>query len=321
MRVPICVVPVPARRSYFDLPPWEPELRRIDCEAYELTGDDAPRLHASSRTANVYHRGVRPHLSQRSVDLVSAFGRSARTARAEWRDITAATPPPVSPLELSGIVYTTVLNPFDQRKNWEDLLTAFLFALRDRDDATLVMKLVVPPRRAAYAVNRIVRFRRTLGIEHRCGIVLISAYLDDAQLRELTAASTYYLNASRAEGACLPLQDFLTAGRPALAPRHSAIADYFDSGCGVVVESHPEPTSWPQDPNGRCTTTWHRLVWTSLRDGIAESYDLATKDRAGYERLSVNARARMYELAGDEAVWRRLQPALDAVAERSRRAL
>lgn len=321
VRVPIRVVPVPVRRPLFELAAWEPQRLLLDCQAYELTSDGAPRLQASSHATSVYHRRVRPRLSRRSIDLASALGRSARTARAEWRDITSAAPPPHSPVELSGIVYTTVLNPFDQRKNWEDLLTAFLFALRDRADATLVVKLVVPPQRAAFGVNRIVRFWRTLGIGHQCRVVLVSAYLDDAQMIELTAASTYYLNASRAEGACLPMQDFLAAGRPAVAPRHSAIADYFDSGSGLVVESHPEPTSWPQDPDGRCTTTWHRLVWTSLRDRIAESYDVASHDRAGYARLSANARARMHALASDEAVWARLEPALDFLAERNRRAL
>jgi len=321
VRVPIRVVPVPVRRQFFELAAWEPQRRLLDCPAYELTSDGVPRLPASSHATSVYHRRVRPHLSRRSIDLASALGRSARTARAEWRDITSAAPPPLSCVELSGIVYTTVLNPFDQRKNWEDLLTAFLFALRDHSDATLVVKLVVPPQRAAFGVNRIVRFWRTLGIGHRCRVVLISAYLDDAQMLELTGASTYYLNASRAEGACLPLQDFLAAGRPAVAPRHSAIADYFDSGSGLVVESHPEPTSWPQDPDGRCTTIWHRLVWTSLRDRIAESYDMATHDRAGYARLSANAQARMHARASDEAVWAQLEPALDSIEQRDRRAL
>lgn len=320
VRVPVAVVPVPVRRECFELAPWEPQSRVLNCQGYALDGDSvsaAPR--ASSRPAGVYQRRVRPHLSPRSIDLVSAFGRSARNARAEWRDITFSALAPVAPLELSGIVYTTVLNPFDQRKNWEDLLTAFLFALRDRDDATLVIKLVVPPERAKFGVNKVVRFWRTLGVAHRCRVILISAYLDDAQMLGLTAASTFYLNASRAEGACLPLQDFLAAGRPAIAPRHSAIADYFDASAGLVVESHPEPTSWPQDLEGRCTTTWHRLVWTSLRDRIAESYDLAKNDRVTYARMAADARARMHALASDDAVWSRLEPALDSIASRSRR--
>jgi hypothetical protein len=131
---------------------------------------------------------------------------------------------------------------------------------------------------------------------------------------ELARGTTYYLNSSRAEGACLPLQDFLAAGRPAIAPRHTAIADYFSADAGFVVESHPEPASWPQDPEGRCTTTWHRLVWPSLRDSIQESYQVAQSRRSHYGTLAANARAVMAARAGSEAVWPRLEAALDSVA-------
>ena len=132
-------------------------------------------------------------------------------------------------------------------------------------------------------------------------------------MAELARGTTYYLNSSRAEGACLPLQDFLAAGRPAIAPRHSAIADYFSDDAGFVVESHPEPASWPQDPEGRCTTTWHRLVWPSWRDSIWESYSVAKSDRARYEALAANARASMTQRCASEAVWPRLESALDSV--------
>ena len=94
----------------------------------------------------------------------------------------------------------------------------------------------------------------------------------------------------------------------------TAIADYFDHHSGFVVESHPEPAAWPQDPDGRCTTTWHRLVWPSLRDAIRESYEVARSQRPRYDALAANARAVMTARAGTEAVWARLAPALDSVA-------
>jgi glycosyltransferase involved in cell wall biosynthesis len=321
VRVPIRVTPVPVMAEYFGVAQWEPRAIILDCDAYVLAPDVTQRRNASSRAKDIYQRRVRPHLSLRSADLAGAFGRAAAAARSEWRDITSAGLAPVSNVELPGVIYTTVLNPFDQRKNWEDLLTAFLFALRDRDDATLLIKLAVAPERATFGLNKIVRFWRRLGLSHRCRVVIITAYLADDAMTKLAAASTYYLNASRAEGACLPLQNFLAAGRPAIAPRHSAIADYFDDGCGFVVESHPEPAPWPQDPDGRCTTSWHRLVWTSLRDQIAESYRVATSDRAEYERLSANARETLQSLASADAVWARLEAALDSVVAGSGHAL
>jgi len=312
VRTPISVVPVPIRPAYFDIPSWTDQRVVIDCKCYVVTPapSAAPRV---GRGKRIYHRYVQPRLSPRSADALSAAAHALSAMRGEWRDMRAVDCAASDSLELSGIVYTTVLNPFDQRKNWTDLLTAYLLALEGCDDATLVIKLAVPPARAASGLNKILGFYRRLDLPHRCRLVLVSDYLTDAQMLELARGSTYYLNSSRAEGACLPLQDFLAAARPAIAPRHTAIADYFAEDSGFVVDSHPEPASWPQDPEGRCTTTWHRLVWTSLRDAISESYQVAKSRRSCYETLAANARAVMSARAGSEAVWTRLASALESV--------
>jgi glycosyltransferase involved in cell wall biosynthesis len=297
----MCVVPVPVRAAYLDIPLWHSGQRVVvGCRAYVLQ-PSARSAAGTSGAARLYHRRVRSVIPRRWADTVSAAAHA-------WRDHARVDCPTTEPLELSGTVYTTVLNPFDPRKNWPDLLTAFLFALGDCDDATLLIKLALPPDRAAAGVNKILAFYRRLALDHRCRVVLVSDYLDDEQMLQIARGSTYYLNASRAEGACLPLQDFLAAARPAIAPRHTAIADYFSADCGFVAESHEEPASWPQDPDGRCTTSWHRLVWPSLRDAIRESYKSPQ-----YNTLAANARATMAARAGADAVWPRLAAALDSV--------
>ena len=40
-------------------------------------------------------------------------------------------------------------------------------------------------------------------------MVVITDFLTDEQMNDLFRATTYYVNASRAEGACLPLQQAL----------------------------------------------------------------------------------------------------------------
>src|SRR5262249_13342437 len=127
-------------------------------------------------------------------------------------------------LELSGIVYTSIFSPQDGRKNWDDLLSGFLAALRDRADATLVLKLATAD---SYWIDRILYYYRLVGLSHRCKIVFITDYLSPQQMLNLARASTYYLTTTRAEGCCLPLPNYLAAGRPGVTPCHSAIGDYF----------------------------------------------------------------------------------------------
>jgi glycosyltransferase involved in cell wall biosynthesis len=211
-------------------------------------------------------------------------------------------PPPAGPVTLRGLTYTTILNLGDQRKNVEDILTAFLFAFRDRPDATLVIKLVTNPLLEGAEAARLRAYYQGLGLRHACRVVVLTEYLTAEQMRDLARATTYYVNASRAEGTCLPLAGALAAGRPALAPRNTGMEDYMDDAIGFVVRSHPEPACWPQDPERRMETTWHRIVWDSLRAQFVESARVFDADRARYDALAAAARRRMADYAGEAAV-------------------
>lgn len=309
VRTPIHVVPIPVRREYLTVPPWDGRPRRIACPAYVLgakpnAGDPEPqgpvRAGWIERMRPAYRTTVRPYLP---IFARQALSRGVRLVR-------LLKPPPSAELlfqpepalHLTGVVYTSILNVQDPRKNWTDLVSAFLIGLRERDDATLVIKLVAPAGRVAEDFARIHALHDGLAVRHRCKLVVAGGYFSDAQMHELIRGSTYYVNTSHAEGACLPLQEFLASGRPAIAPRHSAMVDYFDDAVGFVVESHPEPAAWPHLPEQGYVTTRHRLVWQSLCDQFRTSYAIAKTDMKHYRALARHARERMQEFAGEDRV-------------------
>jgi glycosyltransferase involved in cell wall biosynthesis len=330
VKTPVRVVPVPIPQDYFAVPAWAGDQRRVidsPCYVFPQPAGPVPAegnpwlptkfsgLSLKGRTRFIYKSYIAPRLPPRLDKCVLAVARSARDllkARMEEVHI----PFPRSPqLELSGVVYTSILNPFDPRKNWEDLLSAFLLALGDHEDATLVVKLVVPPQLAAAMVNAILHHYHRLGIPHRCKLAFLTGYLSETQMVELARGSTFYVNSARAEGSCLPLQSFLAAGRPGLAPAHTALADYFSQELGFVVDSHPEPACWPHDPHKKITTRWQRLVWQSLHDQFRTSYEVARHDRKLYHAMARRGAEHMADYASAERVWPKLAVALDAVAE------
>ncbi|MHC4180675.1 MAG: glycosyltransferase, partial [Planctomycetota bacterium] len=295
VRTPISIVQVPVSSTCFDVRRWSPNQRTVlDCPAYVLPQPSAafPDTVSCDRLARVVGpaapNGLRIRLRDAGRDLYKRYLRPCIPARLD-RSLTAAhgawsIPAPTyhqSPqVELSGVVYTSIFTPVDGRKNWQDLLTGFLLALRDQEDATLVVKLIAKDPAVA---NPVLSHYRRLDLHHRCRVVVITGFLTDEQMLALTEASTYYITTTRAEGNCLPLMDYLASGRPGISPRHTAIGDYFCSRLGYVVESHPEPTAWPQDRQFRCRTSWHRLVWPSLVEQIRASYLAAKQQRAVYE--------------------------------------
>jgi hypothetical protein len=329
IHTPIEVIPVPVSAPYFATPTWTPGKRVVlDTPCYvfpQPPGPQAPapnpwlpaqpsRMGLRARARHVYKSYVAPRIRPNLDKYLTLAARAIAAAR-QARGADEHVPYAVSPsLELSGVVYTTILNPYDPRKNWQDTLTAYLLALADCEDATLVLKLVVCPELAAQSLNGMLHYYHQLGIRHRCKLAFVTAYLSEAQMVDLARGSTFYLNSARAEGACLPLQSFLAARRPGIAPDHTAMADYFHDDVGLVIESHPEPAPWPHDPEQRLSTHWHRIVWQSLHDQVRAAYDLAGTQPERYQALAARGRERMLEFASGDRVGPRLSAALDSVA-------
>lgn len=147
--------------------------------------------------------------------------------------------------ELSGVVFCSILNPMDGRKNWIDIITAFCWAFRDTPDATLILKMTHHDLES-YRIILLTLLSRLAPFQ--CRVVALHGFLDDDKYRELITLTDFYINASNAEGLCLPLMEFLSAGKPALAPRHTAMLDYLDEDVARLVETSEELASWSHDP-------------------------------------------------------------------------
>lgn len=324
-RGPVSIVPVPLRNDWFDVEPWGPG-RSVSMECKHLVFGGAAerptaltvappsaRRRAGQAMKAVYARHVWPRLTPGQRMLVHRVAR--RTIR---RGAERHAPLERRMLTLEGLVFSSVFNLLDDRKNPRDILTAFLLEFAERDDATLVLKLTSCPRTEGEIVARLRALHRSLGIAHRCRVAAILDYLDDRQMADLMNATTAYVNASHGEGACLPLQQAMAAGRPVVAPAHTAMADYVDDQVGAVVASSAEPTHWPHDPERRIETTWRRIDWESLRAGLRLVADAADRDRRQYGEWSRAARARMKAWAGTAEIESRLRGLLENVVARGR---
>jgi glycosyltransferase involved in cell wall biosynthesis len=189
-------------------------------------------------------------------------------------------------LRLGGVVYTSVLCPLDGRKNWFDMICGFCWALRDAADATLVLKLT--HRDCDESIFNMLEDLAKLP-PFRCRVVIIDGYLPDDSYLELARLSTYAVNTSHGEGQCLPLMEYMSAGKPAVAPDHTSMADYIHERNAFIVNSHPEPTIWPHDPRLAFRALRLRIDFESLLRAYRESYAVARHDPARYTRMAASA--------------------------------
>jgi len=206
--------------------------------------------------------------------------------------------------ELSGVVFCSILNPMDGRKNWIDIITAFCWAFRDTPDATLILKMTHHDLES-YRIILLTLLSRLAPFQ--CRVVALHGFLDDDKYRELITLTDFYINASNAEGLCLPLMEFLSAGKPALAPRHTAMLDYLDEDIARLVETSEELASWSHDPVGILGSRRHRLNWESLMQGYRDCHALARTDPEAYQRMSVSGWQRMRQLSETSVAAAQLQ--------------
>ena len=202
-------------------------------------------------------------------------------------------------LSFEGVVYTTVANPDDGRKRWQDTLMAFVEAHREHADATLVIKVVHFDALVGFGI--VWHVLRRLG-PFACRVVVVQGYLPDEAMRTLIRGSSFVVNSARGEGQCLPLMEFMSAGAPAIAPAHTAMAEYVTEESGFPVGWTTEWTQWPHDARLvlRCMTFPPR--WDLLVDAFRESYLLATQDPSGYRAMSLAASRSQYDYCSRDVV-------------------
>jgi hypothetical protein len=202
-----------------------------------------------------------------------------------------------------GVVFTSVFSPRDGRKAWLDTITAFIDAHRDTADATLVLKMISrDPAEWRWELQGALAHERPFA----CRLIVLHGYLDEPAYATLMTATHWIVSATLAEGQCLPLLEFMSAGRPALTAAHSAMADYVMPENALIVAHSEERCSWPNDPENRMQSSRARLSWESLRAAFRTGRDMVVEDRQRYDAMGRQARETMRGYCSDAIVGERL---------------
>jgi hypothetical protein len=214
---------------------------------------------------------------------------------------------PACVLHLSGVVYTAVFNPADGRKNVPDMIGGFIWAFREVADATLILKLTHA--NLSWGMMPVLMELAKHG-RYRCRIVLIHGLLPEGEYRALVAATSYAVNTSTNEGQCLPLMEFMSAGRPAVAPAHTSMLDYVSDANSFVVRDAARLASWPHDTRRMLRTWRHEVSLASLVRAYRESYRVATREQARYAAMSEAAVVSLRAFCNEAVVAERLAAVL-----------
>jgi hypothetical protein len=101
--------------------------------------------------------------------------------------------------------------------------------------------------------------------------------------------------------------EFMSCGKPAIAPSNTSMADYVDASSTLIVRSSVEPSVWPGDSRDVFRAFRYRLDWQSLVDAYRQSYDIVKNRPEVYARMSMAASARMKAYCSSDVVKAQLQ--------------
>lgn len=293
--------------------PTEADIRRAVAEARGTIAVDPNRGYrrAPKSIARIssdflvawYQEVLAPRLSGSLRDKLDA-----------WADKTYPWYPGRRSLRPSGVVFTSLFNPLDGRKNWMDMLTAFCTEFHDEPEATLIFKL--GHRRYEEALEHILMVLPKLG-DFQCRVVLLSGFLANHAYRDLIRSSHFTVNTSYGEGQCLPLMEYLSAGKPAVAPQHSALSDYIDSDIAFIIDSAPDATAWPHDPRIAYRTLRQQIDWTSLCKAYRAAFECYREQPETYRAMARAAELRMERHCSLATAAERLSLFLNPVIEKT----
>jgi hypothetical protein len=110
----------------------------------------------------------------------------------------------------------------------------------------------------------------------------------------------------------------MSSGVPAIAPQHTAMADYIDSDNSIIIESTKSWSSWSHDPRMLLRCFRFPIIWDSLRVAFEKSYEIAVNDSAKYTEMSAAATNRMKNYCSEESIIGKLESFVEEVRLRAK---
>lgn len=140
-------------------------------------------------------------------------------------------------------MYFSVLNPFDKRKCFRELIRGFLqFSKAKKDNCFLVVKLVIDDASTQLLhINDIMKDDYGELDLYSSDIYFVGDRLTEAAMSWLHQRADFYLCTSGAEGLNLPVIRSMMLGTAVISTHNSAMSDYLSADNSVKIDSQTKP--------------------------------------------------------------------------------
>lgn len=192
-------------------------------------------------------------------------------------------------IEYVNKTYLTIINPWDKRKNIENIISSFAEFSRKNQEALLIVKLIIDNSRTNLVnINEILstKLGSSDGIKSP-NIIFISENLTNIQMRTLMQSVEYYYCLSNAEGQNLPVLEAMSVGTVPVSVAHTAMADYIREDNSFIIKSKLEVAPTDSNASNNSAMHWYKPNLRSAISALEKSYNALPSD---YQNKSDNSR-------------------------------
>jgi len=194
--------------------------------------------------------------------------------------------------------YLTIINPWDKRKNIEDVVTSFAKFSNKYKQALLIIKLVIDNQGTTLVnINEIIAEKVKLKSSN---IIFISQNLTDDQMNALMQSVDYYYCMSKAEGQNLPLIEAMSIGTVPVSVTHTAMTDYINEDNAFTIKSSLESTPIDANASRNSALHWYKPEFKSAIKALETSYQASISE---YKIKSNNCIKTVESIYSDRAVF------------------
>ena len=198
-----------------------------------------------------------------------------------------------------------ILNPHDIRKNFGNLVTAFVKFREDYPDAILILKMTA---QGDLGKLQQTAFRREFPVFEDTlfeNVYFIPQKLTDSKLQMLMESCEKYVSPSRAEGQNLPLCEAMVSDRICIAPDHTSMKDYINHDSAIILDHHP----WMIDHTTHKYKDFWGFSWYSVpEDTILSALKKSMALSNGHKRAMIaSAKKNVETFCSPEAVLEKWQ--------------
>ena len=201
--------------------------------------------------------------------------------------------------------YFAILNPWDYRKNFPNLLKTFMEFASNHKDVLFIVKVIIDNKTTFLNnINEILYLNLGYKNLKSDNVIMVSEYIPEKTLFSIMKKVDYYYNLSFAEGQFLPILESMVVGTVPISPNKTAMQDYITEENAFVIPSKLAPADPRSNAFFREDFMWYEPDLNEAVNQLEASYNISEEE---YNKKAQKAKETVKNVYGEDVILNKIK--------------